>query len=109
MILIHQVTTPIINWSFQTSYCLLIDDWWNWFNVWKYGHDHVSIRLYVQANKPLMERRRRARINNSLSVLKSIILQDKDSATTEVLNLSKGLPMLNETLYRVLPNDNLNP
>lgn len=37
--------------------------------------------LLSQANKPLMEKRRRARINQSLAVLKTLIL---DSAKLEV-------------------------
>lgn len=37
--------------------------------------------LSLQANKPLMEKRRRARINQSLAVLKTLIL---DSAKLEV-------------------------
>lgn len=47
---------------------------------------HVAISSTVcltvlQANKPLMEKRRRARINQSLAVLKALIL---DSAKMEV-------------------------
>jgi hypothetical protein len=40
-----------------------------------------SVTLLLQANKPLMEKRRRARINQSLAVLKTLIL---DSARLEV-------------------------
>jgi len=45
----------------------------------------ATVRL--QANKPLMEKRRRARINQSLAVLKTLIL---DSARLEVSSLQIG-------------------
>jgi len=45
----------------------------------------ATVRL--QANKPLMEKRRRARINQSLAVLKTLIL---DSARLEVSSIQIG-------------------
>nr|CAG4635198.1 EOG090X0J7Y [Alona affinis] len=45
----------------------------------------------MQTNKPLMEKRRRARINHSLAVLKSLIIKDEQSeASTSQSRLEKA-------------------
>lgn len=55
-----------------------------------------------QANKPLMEKRRRARINQSLALLKTLIL---DSTKNDVRSHNIIL-VGNEHLYNILPVQN---